>query len=61
LTVLKKPRSIAYLTSAAVTSRLTGGEKCTPERSLTVTVLPSSDTVGAVVARSGRACARPGS
>ena len=51
--MLKKPRSIAYLTSLDVTSRLTGGENLTPLRIFTVTVLPSSDTCGSAVARSG--------
>ena len=51
-------RSIAYATSAAVTSRLTGGLKCTPWRMWTVTVLPPLvmppfAVVGTTVARSG--------
>jgi hypothetical protein len=53
LTVRKNPRSIAYLTSAEVISRFTGGENFTPERSFTVTVFASADTSGAPVARSG--------
>jgi hypothetical protein len=61
LTEEKNPRSIAYLTSADVTSRRTGGEKCTPARSRTVTVRPSAETTGSSAARSGRAVARPGS
>ena len=51
--MLKNPRSIAYFTSADVTSRFTGGENFTPGRIFTVTVLPSADTSGAAVARSG--------
>ena len=54
--LLKNPRSIAYLTSLDVTSRLTGGENLTPDLILTVTVLPSADTSGAAVARSGTMC-----
>ena len=46
-------RSNAYLTSAAVTSRLTGGEKRTPGRSLTVIVLLSAEISGSPSARSG--------
>jgi hypothetical protein len=53
LTVLKKPRSIAYLTSLDVTTRLTGGENLTSLRSLIVTVLASAETSGAAEARSG--------
>jgi hypothetical protein len=53
LTVLKKPRSIAYLTSLDVTARLTGVENLTPLRIFTVTVFPSADTSGADSARSG--------
>jgi len=48
-----KARSNAYLTSAAVTSRLTGGEKRTPDRSFTVIVLLSGEISGAASARSG--------
>jgi hypothetical protein len=44
---------MAYLTSAVVTSRLTGGENFTPERIFTVTVLPSAEMSGALSARSG--------
>ena len=51
--MLKNPRSIAYLTSSDVTSRSTGGEKRTPLRIFTVTVLPSSETWGSASARSG--------
>ena len=54
-TVLKKPRSIAYLTSREVTSRFTGGEKRTPWRIFTVTVRPSGETTGGLEARSGAA------
>ena len=46
-------RSIAYLTSAEVTSRLTGSENMTPLRSFTVTVLPSGAISGSAAARSG--------
>ena len=53
--MLKKPRSIAYLTSFEVTSRLTGGEKRTPSRIFTVTVLPSREISGSDSARSGTA------
>ncbi len=52
-TELKKPRSIAYLTSADVTTSLYGGEYLTPCLILIVTVLPSSDTCGGPSARSG--------
>lgn len=52
-TLVAKPRSIAYLTSAEVTSRFTGGLKWTPCFRVTVTVLPSFETVGMLTARSG--------
>jgi hypothetical protein len=52
-TLVAKPRSIAYLTSPEVTSRLTGGLNRTPRRMWTVTVLPSFDTCGIAAARSG--------
>ena len=48
-----KPRSIAYLKSFDVTSRLTGLENFTPLLILTVTVLPSSEISGSPSARSG--------
>src|SRR3954468_14484546 len=51
-TVRKNPRSIAYLTSCAVTARLTGGEKRMPGRMLTVTDRPSGATCGGAAARS---------
>jgi hypothetical protein len=51
--VRKNPRSIAYLMSADVTARSTGGEKRTPARRRTVTVLPSGLTSGRAAARSG--------
>ena len=54
-TLEAKPRSIAYLTSADVTSRFTGGLKRTPLRMRTVTVRPSPETVGMAAARSGTA------
>jgi hypothetical protein len=54
-TLVSKPRSIAYLTSADVTSRFTGGLKRTPLRMCTVTVLPPFETVGMRAARSGTA------
>ena len=59
---LKKPRSIAYLTSADVTSWSYGGEYLTPCLILTVTVLPSSETCGAAVGevRDQRRCASSG-
>ena len=41
--------------SLEVTSRLTGGAYLIPLRMWTVTVLPSDETSGAPVARSGRA------
>ena len=47
------PRSIAYFTSADVTSRLTGGLKRTPGRMCTVTVLLPFEYVGIAEARSG--------
>ena len=53
LTCLVKARSIAYLTSAVVTSRSTGGLNFTPVRILIVSVLPSSEISGAPSARSG--------
>jgi hypothetical protein len=56
LTVLKNARSIPYLTSADVISRLTGGENFTPVRSFTVTVLLSGETSGSEAARSGTGC-----
>jgi hypothetical protein len=43
------------LTSAEVTSRLTGGENFTPLRIFTVIVFPSSEISGSVSARSGDA------
>ena len=46
-------RSIAYFTSAEVTSRSTGSENITPLRSLTVTVRPSFEIFGMSEARSG--------
>ena len=46
-------RSIAYLTSADVAARLTGGENMIPGRSFTVTVLPSPAMSGVPAARSG--------
>ena len=46
-------RSIAYLTSADVTARLTGGENMIPGLSFTVTVLPSAAISGSPSARSG--------
>ncbi len=52
-TFSEKARSIAYFTSAAVTSRFTGGLKCTPRRIGTVTVLLSAEIVGWAAARSG--------
>jgi hypothetical protein len=52
-TELKNPRSIAYLTSADVTFRLTGGENWTPRLSATVTRQPSAEMAGRVAARSG--------
>ena len=48
-----KARSNAYLTSLEVTSRSTGGENFTPERSFTVIVLLSSEICGSPSARSG--------
>ena len=42
-----------YLTSAEVTSRLTGFENMTPFLIFTVTVLPSSEISGMPSARSG--------
>ena len=55
-------RSNAYLTSAAVTSRFTGGEKRTPARSFTVIVLLSGEICGSDSARSGTGVsASPGS
>src|SRR3954454_16059582 len=55
-----KKRSKAYLTSLEVTSRLTGGENFTPERSLTVTVLLSEEICGGPSARSGTGSLEPG-
>ena len=52
-TLVAKPRSIAYFTSAAVTSRFTGGLKRTPSRMCTVTVLPPFEIFGIAAARSG--------
>src|SRR5690242_18971211 len=48
-----KPRSIAYLTSADGTSRLTGGLNLIPCLIFTVIVRPFFDTVGIAAARSG--------
>src|SRR3954447_23359570 len=60
LTLEVNARSKAYLTSREVTSRLTGGEKRTPLRSLTVIVLASAETSGGPAARSGTSCVEPG-
>ncbi len=46
-------RSNAYLTSLEVTSRFTGGENFTPERSFTVIFLLSAEISGSPSARSG--------
>jgi len=51
--VLKNPRSIAYLTSLDVTSRLTGGLNFTPGLIFTVSVFPSFAISGGPSARSG--------
>ena len=48
-------RSIAYLMSSDVTSRLTGGAYLTPLRILIVIVFWSSETCGSPSARSGTA------
>ena len=52
-TAASKPRSIAYFTSAEVTSRFTGGLNLMPFRMWTVIVLPSFEMVGIADARSG--------
>jgi hypothetical protein len=52
-TLTVNARSIAYLTSFDVTSRLTGGVYLTPSLIFTVTVLPSSEMSGIPAARSG--------
>src|SRR3954471_14723136 len=52
-TLIEKKRSIAYLTSFDVTSRLTGGPNFTPLRILTVTVFLSPEICGSLSARSG--------
>ena len=52
-TLVAKPRSIAYLTSAEVTSLLTGGLNRTPCLRWTVMVLPPFVTTGMPAARSG--------
>jgi hypothetical protein len=52
-TEVKNPRSIAYLTSADVTSLLYGFEYMTPFLISTVTVLPSGEISGGFAARSG--------
>ena len=46
---------MAYLTSADVTSRSTGGENFTPSLIVTVTVQPSSEISGSDSASSGSA------
>ena len=53
MTFAVKARSIAYLTSFASTSRLTGLENMTPFLIFTVTVLPSAEISGSPSARSG--------
>ncbi len=53
MTLTEKLRSIAYFTSAEVTSRFTGGPKRTPFLMRTVTVLPSAEIFGIAAARSG--------